>query len=133
MSTFHRENPDSEECQRLDYENRRDVFAAKMQHKHEQETAMSTEPIAETPTPETDSQVFTATPESEDLEETMDVVTADFAKKLERQRDAARAELAYMKLQRDRLLEITWLDLPGEPHESTQRWAEEFAKGWVRR
>lgn len=37
MSTWHRENPDSEECQRMDYENRRDVFAAQMQHQHEKE------------------------------------------------------------------------------------------------
>lgn len=44
-----------------------------------------------------------------------------------------KGELAYMKLQRDRLLEITWLDLPDEPHESTQAWQEQFNKGWVRR
>lgn len=49
------------------------------------------------------------------------------------ERDEARAELAYIRLQRDRLLEVTWLDLPGEPDESTARWREEFEKGWVRK
>lgn len=48
-------------------------------------------------------------------------------------RDRAMEELAYVKLQRDKLLEITWLDTPDDPHESTKRWAEEFAKGWIRR
>jgi predicted secreted protein len=42
-------------------------------------------------------------------------------------------ELAYLKLQRDALLDITWLDLPGEPDESTAKWREQFNKGWVRR
>lgn len=42
-------------------------------------------------------------------------------------------KLAYLHLQRDALLEITWLDLPGEPHESTERWKEEFNKRWVGR
>lgn len=43
------------------------------------------------------------------------------------------AELAYVRLQRDALLEITWLDLPAEPCESTARWRELFAQGWERR
>lgn len=45
----------------------------------------------------------------------------------------ARMELAYMTLQRDALLSITWLDGPGEPIESTQQWREQFTKGWERR
>lgn len=48
-------------------------------------------------TPETDEQVFIATPESEDLMESMDVVTADFARRLERERDDARTEAASFK------------------------------------
>ena len=42
-------------------------------------------------------------------------------------------ELAYVTLQRDRLLEITWLDLPSEPSESTARWQEIFNDGWERK
>lgn len=49
------------------------------------------------------------------------------------QLDHLRAELAYVKLQRDALLEITWLDLPDEPTESIAKWRELFGKGWVRR
>jgi hypothetical protein len=45
-------------------------------------------------TPETDAQVFMATPESEDLQEIMDVVTASFARSLEEQRDELRDMLA---------------------------------------
>jgi hypothetical protein len=48
-------------------------------------------------------------------------------------RKAALAELAYVTLQRDALLEITWLDLPADPCESTSRWRELFAQGWERR
>lgn len=44
-----------------------------------------------------------------------------------------KAELAYMTLQRDKLLEMTWLDAPGEPWESTTKWREQFEAGWVRR
>lgn len=44
-----------------------------------------------------------------------------------------KGELAYMKLQRDALLEMTWLDLPDEPHESTAQWRAQFNEGWVRR
>lgn len=47
--------------------------------------------------------------------------------------EAAELERAYLKFQRDALLEITWLDLPDEPHESTNRWREEFQKGWARK
>lgn len=42
-------------------------------------------------------------------------------------------ELADVRFQRDRLLEMTWLDLPAEPCESTVKWKAEFEKGWVRR
>lgn len=49
------------------------------------------------------------------------------------EREKLSEENAYLKLQRDRLLEIAWLDLPAEPHESTARWAEEFEKSWIRR
>jgi hypothetical protein len=44
-----------------------------------------------------------------------------------------KGELAYVKLQRDALLRITWLDLPDEPSESTAKWQELFNEGWVRR
>lgn len=44
-----------------------------------------------------------------------------------------RAELAYVTLQRDALLEMTWLDLPDEPSESVKRWKEQFEKGWERK
>lgn len=40
---------------------------------------------------------------------------------------------AYATYERDKLLELTWLDLPGEPSESTKAWAAEFEKGWVRK
>jgi hypothetical protein len=33
----------------------------------------------------------------------------------------------------DKLLEITWLDLPDEPSESTAKWQELFNAGWIRR
>jgi hypothetical protein len=42
-------------------------------------------------------------------------------------------ELAYVTLQRDKLLEITWLDGPSEPWESTSKWKEQFDDGWIRR
>lgn len=44
-----------------------------------------------------------------------------------------KGELAYMKLQRDALLDITWLDLPGEPSESIAKWREQFSSGWQRK
>src|SRR4051812_25288081 len=44
-----------------------------------------------------------------------------------------RVELAYTRLQRDALLEITWLDSPSEPDESTAKWRERFDKEWARR
>lgn len=44
-----------------------------------------------------------------------------------------KGELAYMKLQRDALLDITWLDLPGEPSESVAEWREQFSSGWQRK
>lgn len=53
--------------------------------------------------------------------------------KLEAEIKHLKGELAYMKLQRDRLLEITWLDGPSEPWESTSQWQEQFNAGWVRR
>lgn len=54
---------------------------------------------------------------------------------LQMEKDLAycKSEFAYMKLQRDKLLEITWLDLPDEPNESTRKWQELFNQGWVRR
>lgn len=42
-------------------------------------------------------------------------------------------ENAELRLQRDFLLELTWLDLPGDPTESTAKWRAEFEKGWTRR
>lgn len=42
-------------------------------------------------------------------------------------------ELADVKLQRNALLEMTWLDLPSEPIESTAKWRAEFEKGWERK
>lgn len=45
-------------------------------------------------TPRTDEQIFTATPESEDLQETMDVVTATLAKQLETELTQALATVA---------------------------------------
>lgn len=47
--------------------------------------------------------------------------------------NALKMEVADLRLQRDALLEMTWLDLPNDPRESTQRWKEEFAKGWERK
>jgi hypothetical protein len=44
-----------------------------------------------------------------------------------------KSELAYVTMQRDALLDITWLDLPGDPDESTSKWREQFSKGWIRR
>lgn len=44
-----------------------------------------------------------------------------------------KAELAYVRLQRDALLEMTWLDLPSEPTESIAKWRMEFEKGWERK
>lgn len=44
-----------------------------------------------------------------------------------------KSECAYLKLQRDALLEITWLDLPDEPSESIAKWKELFAAGWTRK
>ncbi len=44
-----------------------------------------------------------------------------------------KCELAYVRLQRDALLDMTWLDLPAEPSESTAEWRRLFAEGWVRR
>lgn len=58
---------------------------------------------------------------------------AEYARAFELERNKALEELAYVRLQRDKLLEITWLDLPGEPDESTARWRELFEAGWVRR
>jgi regulator of replication initiation timing len=52
---------------------------------------------------------------------------------LRAQLEEARTEMAYLKLQRDRLLEITWLDLPAEPSESTSRWQDLFNEGWERK
>ncbi len=40
MSIEHRNNPDSEECQRMDYENRRDVWTAKQMAKRMPERRM---------------------------------------------------------------------------------------------
>jgi len=45
------------------------------------------------PTPETDAQRFDATPESENLEPLMDVVSYNFARDIERQRDTYRDAL----------------------------------------
>ena len=44
-----------------------------------------------------------------------------------------KTEMAYTILQRDALLEMTWLDLPGEFDESISQWKKEFEKGWERR
>jgi len=44
-----------------------------------------------------------------------------------------KCELAYVRLQRDALLDMTWLDMPAEPSESTAEWRRLFAEGWVRR
>lgn len=53
--------------------------------------------------------------------------------KLEQQVRTLKMERADLKFQRDALLEMTWLDLPAEPHESTAKWKAEFEKGWVRK
>lgn len=58
---------------------------------------------------------------------------ADIIEALEKQRSAAKLDAADYKLQRDALLEMTWLDLPSEPTESTQKWREMFAAGWERK
>lgn len=42
MSSQHRNNPDSEECQRMDRENRQAVFAAQMQAKQDERLANGT-------------------------------------------------------------------------------------------
>lgn len=52
---------------------------------------------------------------------------------LETQLNKIKAEFAYVRLQRDALLEIAWLDLPSEPSESIAKWREEFEKGWERK
>jgi hypothetical protein len=52
---------------------------------------------------------------------------------LKKQLLESKAEEAYLRLQRDALLEITWLDLPDDPSESTAKWKELFARGWERR
>lgn len=57
----------------------------------------------------------------------------ELSEALEAEKNHLRAELAYVRLQRDALLRITWLDLPDEPHESTARWQEQFEKGWERK
>lgn len=44
-----------------------------------------------------------------------------------------KAELAYVRLQRDALLEMTWLDLPSEPCESIAMWRKLFEEGWERK
>lgn len=48
---------------------------------------------------------------------------------------AANAEKRIEELenQRDALLEITWLDMLGDPTESIEEWREEFSKGWERK
>lgn len=51
----------------------------------------------------------------------------------DREIERLKAEEAYLRLQRDSLLEMTWMDLPDEPSESTARWKEEFEKGWARK
>lgn len=58
-----------------------------------------------------------------------DQLTSDLMK----ENSKLKAELAYLKLQRDSLLDMTWLDLPDEPSESTAKWKELFNKGWERR
>jgi hypothetical protein len=35
---------------------------------------------------------------------------------------SSKMDFADVKFQRDALLEMTWLDLPGEPYESTEGW-----------
>ena len=57
----------------------------------------------------------------------------DIISKMDAAKKGQDGELAYVTLQRDRLLEITWLDLPAEPHESTARWQEVFSDGWERK
>ena len=42
-------------------------------------------------------------------------------------------KLACAVFERDALLDMTWLDLPGEPEECTAKWRAEFEKGWMRR
>lgn len=53
--------------------------------------------------------------------------------RLEKLLARANEEMAYLRLQRDALLEMTWLDLPSEPNESTKRWREQFEAGWTRK
>lgn len=79
------------------------------------------------------------TPTNEQLEIDRDawrlIATAKESAYVAMEREVAhlKGELAYMKRQRDALLDITWLDLPGEPSESTAKWRELFNAGWVRR
>lgn len=42
-------------------------------------------------------------------------------------------QAADLRFQRDALLEMTWLDLPAEPSESTHLWRKLFAEGWERK
>ncbi len=52
--------------------------------------------LADIPTPRTRSQTFTATPESEDLEESLDVVVSGFSAQLERELTAFRSVAAQL-------------------------------------
>jgi hypothetical protein len=45
----------------------------------------------------------------------------------------ARVQLDAARAQRDALLEITWLDTPGTPHETAAQWRAEFDKNWERK
>jgi hypothetical protein len=67
------------------------------------------------------------------FEDVLDLIRSAIDKSRAGEIASLKCELSYMKLQRDALLDITWLDLPGEPSESTRLWREQFNKGWMRR
>lgn len=66
------------------------------------------------------------------VENKAETLTAESAA-LREEVNKIKAEEAYVRLQRDALLEITWLDGPAEPWESTNRWREVFEEGWTRK
>lgn len=69
-----------------------------------------------------------------DIETELTAANARIAE-LEGELSLAKFESACMKFQRDALIDITWLDLPGNgtDEECTQEWRELFDAGWVRR
>lgn len=91
-------------------------------------------PVPSSRTPRTDSATFDSFLKNGKMRRGC-VVNAELAKDLETELQNLKYEFARVKFQRDALLEMTWLDLPGNgaEEECTTEWREQFEAGWERR